>query len=450
MNFSSVVQIFDLFKSWHTSQLIIKDSEILQDHINSDVYKAIEDAFFTSNYDNHVSLELGPFFFGHKINMLPLNAVSIKNIYLLNCKLLPTTTAVSILEFLAKKSLSEIHLINTSLPNQEMKRLCFNLLNTSNPSLFICNPELPDQDADEICSLILSSHKIPNGIMLIISNSKIQGVINTSTISKQLTKLEIFNLAVNVNHKCSNHMQTYPWKGNLYCDGSNNNFIDHIFIELLHKITCNKWNWQLRILLKEKDILIAHRVNHESISEKIRMYQSLKAIYLSNCNIKSAEYQMLFDTKTTLTKLYMFNSSINQNWLTKLKNNLLVCKEMFVQSLCDINIEEILRYFTENCSTVLVTKKEMFGCNPTTKQIALAFQSEKSIDVLKLLHCQSSFDQIITTILMWKVQQIIFYDISHTVYECFVTKFTTTISIDQGEVFLSVTYNSNKDIYFCN
>ena len=513
LNFSSVIQIFDLFKSWHTSQLIIKDSEILQDHANSGVYKAIEDAFFTSNYYNQVSLELGPFFFGHKINMLPLNAVFIKNLYLLNCKILRTTTAVSILELLAKKSLSEIHLINTSLSNQKMKRLCFNM-NTGNPSLFIYNPELPDQDADEICRVILSSwHKIPNGIMLIISNTKIQGIVNTSTISEQLTKLEILNLAVNVNQKCSNHMETFPWKGNLYCDGSNNVFIDYIFIELLHKITCNKWNWQLGILLREKDILIAHRVNHESISEKIRMYQPLKAIYLSNCNIKSAKYQMLFDTKTTLTKLYIFNSSINENWLINLISNLLACKEMFVHSLCDINIEEILRHFMENCSTVLVTKNEMFGCNPTTKQIALALQSEKSINVLKLLHCQRSFDcfdQIITmltttqnswteldfmncefgeidydilqkhlkinkqnstikklkvsskqltellvpkfiaTILMWKVQQIIFYDISHTVYECFVTKFTTTISIDLGEVFLSVTYNSNKDIYFYN
>ena len=507
LNFSSVIQIFDLFKSWHTSQLIIKDSEILQDHVNSSVYKAIEDAFLTSNYDNQVSLELGKFCFGHKIKTLPLSAVFIKYIYLLNCKL------VSILELLANKSVSEIHLINTSLPNQEMKRLCSNLLNTGNPSLFIYNPELPDQDADEICSLILSSHKIPNGIMLIISNSKIQGIINTSTISKQLTKLEILNLAVNVNQKCSNHTETFPWKGNLYCDGSNNDFIDYIFIELLYKITCNKWNWQLKILLKEKDILIAHGVNHECISEKIRMYQSLKAIYLSNCNIKTAEYQMLFETKRTLTKLYIFNSSIDQNWLTKLKSNLLVCKEMFIHSLCDIHIEEILRHFTESCSTVLVTKNEMFGCNPTTKQIALAFQLEKSIDVLKLLHCQGSFncfDQIITMltttqnswteldfmncelgeieyeilqkhlkinkqnstikklkvsskqltellvpkfiaiILMWKVQQIIFSDISHTVYECFVIKFTTNVPIDQGEFFLSVTYISNKDIYFCN
>ena len=309
LNFSSVIQIFDLFKSWHTLQLIIKDSEILQDHVNSDVYKAIEDAFVTSNYDNQVSLELGPFFFGHKIKMLPLNAVFIKNIYLVNCKL--SINAVSILELLAKKSLSEIHLINISLYKQEMKTLCFNLLNTGNPSLFIYNPELRDQDADEICSLISSRHKIPDGIMLIISNSKIQGIINTSTISKQLTKLEILNLAINVNQKCSNHMETLPWKGNLYCDGSNNNFIDHNFIELLHKITCNKWNWQLRILLKEKDILIAHRVNHENISEKIRIYRSLKVIYISNCNITDETVDDIAAVIYSNTQLQEFDVSKN-------------------------------------------------------------------------------------------------------------------------------------------
>ena len=42
--FSSLIQILDLLKSWHTSQLFIKGSEM---HSSSDVYKVIEDAFFT-------------------------------------------------------------------------------------------------------------------------------------------------------------------------------------------------------------------------------------------------------------------------------------------------------------------------------------------------------------------------------------------------------------------
>ena len=515
LNFSSLMQVLELLKSWHTSQLIIKDSEILQNHANSDVYKAIEDAFVTSNYDNQVSLELGPFLFGHKINVFPtlLNSEFIESIYLVNCTLtsITGTPEASILEFLVEKNLSELHLINTSLPNQLMKRLYSNLLNTGRPSLFVYNPELSDQDADEIFDLILSS-KMINGIMLIVSNSKIQGIINTFTICEQLTKLEIFNLAINVNQKCSNHMETFPWKGNLYSDGSNNGLIDYIFIELLHKIICNKWNWQLRITLIEKDALIAHKVNYECISEKIRMNQPLNTIYFSDCNITSKEYQILFDTKTTLSSLYIFNSYIDQNWLIKVNTNSLLCKEIFIHSLCDINIEDIWRYFRENCSTVLVTKNKMFASNPTTKQIPLAFQLQPSIDVLKLLHCRGNFDcfnQIITmltttqnswtelnfmncelgeieydilqkhlkinkqnstikklkvsskqltkllvpkfieTILMWKIQQLIFYEINHTVYECFVTQFTTTITIPR-KIFLSVTYNGKKDIYFCN
>ena len=126
LNFSSVIQIFDLLKSWLTLQLIIKDSGILQDHANSDVYKAIEDTLFTSNYDIQVGLELGSFVFGHKINMFPilLKAISVKSIYLLNCTVTSAAPQVSFLEFLQNQNLSEIHLINTLWPNQLMKILC--------------------------------------------------------------------------------------------------------------------------------------------------------------------------------------------------------------------------------------------------------------------------------------------------------------------------------------
>ena len=510
LNFSSVIRIFDLLKSWHTLQLIIKDSGILQDHVNSDVYKAIEDTLFTSDHDKQVGLELGSFVFGQKINMFSilLKAICVKSMYLLNCTVTSAVPQVSFLEFLPHQNLSEIHLINTPLPNQLLKRWCSDLLCTKT-DLFVYNPELSDQDADEICGLILSS-EMTNGIMLIISNSKIQGTINTSAISERLTKLEIFNLAVNINQKCSDHMQTSPWKGILCYDSNNDDLINNTFIELLHKIACNKWSWQLRIMLIEKDVLIAHKVNYECISEKTRIYQSLKAIYLSDCKIESKDYQVLFDTKTMLKNFCIFNSHICQNWLEMLP---FLCKEMFIHTLCDINIERI-SYFKENYSAVLVMKNKMYASNPTTKQITSALQLQTSIDVLKLLHCQNLdiFNQIITKLtttqnncmkldfmnckfgeiefeilqkylsvnkkyystvkilnistkqfttllipklieimLICKVQQLIFYDINHTIYGCFVTQFTTTVTNDVlEEVFLSVTYSSKKDVYFCN
>ena len=390
-NFSSLEQLFNLVKSWHASQLIIKDSEILQNHANSDVYKAIEDAFILSEYNSSVSLNLGSFLFGHKINLftIPLNTVSIRNIYLINCTMTSTTPEESVLELLPRQNLSEIHLINTPLPNQLMKRLCSDLLSTKT-NLFVYNPELSDQDADEICDLI--SSEMTNGIMLIISNSKIQGIINTSTISERLTRLEIFNLAVNINEKCSDHMQTSPWKGILCYDSNNDDLINNTFIELLHKISYNKWSWQLSIMLIEKDVLIAHKVNYECISEKTRIYQSLKAIYLSDCNIQSKEYQILFNTKTTLIKVCIFNSHISQNCLNML---LFLCKEIFIHTLCDINIDTLS--CKKNNSAVVIAKNTIFGCNPTTKQIALAHQLEPSINVFKLVHCQRQIIAVLNT-----------------------------------------------------
>ena len=169
-----------------------------------------------------------------------------------------------------------------------MERLYSDLLLTSETNLFIYNPEFSDQDADEICGypelsdqeaeeiygLKLSSESTDR-IMMIISNSKIQGILNTRSLNKHLTKLEILNLAVKVNKKCARHIENYLWQENLCWDGNNSDLIDHTFVKLLHKITCNKWNWQLKIALVEKDILIAHKVDYECVSEKIKMDQSL-------------------------------------------------------------------------------------------------------------------------------------------------------------------------------
>ena len=506
LNFSSLVEIFDLFKSWHASELVIKDSEIFQSRWSSDVYKFIDDALFLSNNDNQVSLELGSFLFGCKINGFPMllnTARCIKSIYLINC------TLKSEISSLANLNLSEIHLINTYVPNQSMKVLCNNLLKCSNACLFVYNAELPDQDADEIYSML--SSEMTNGIMLIISRSKIQGIIDTFNICEQLTKLEILNLSLNVNQKFSDDTKVSPWKENFY-DNNNSDLIKNVFIEIFSKIN-HKWNSRLRILLNEKDVLIAHKVDCKYISEKIKSCL-LKGIYLNECDIRNERYEVLpsdyylilvlLDAKKTLTYLYMLYSYTNQNFLMILNKKLLLCN--FIHTLCDVSIEEI-SHFREDCSTILVTKNQMFACNPTTKQIALALQLEPSINVLKLLQCQESFDcfnQIITMltimqsnwtkldfmncklkeieyeflqrhlknknstikmlkvssnqltkplipkfieiILMWEVQHVLFYDITRTVYESFVTRFITTTAT----VTLLVSHDRKKDLYFCN
>ena len=497
--FSSLIQILNLLKSWHTSQLFIKGNEILQDHASSDVYKSIEDA---CNYDKPVGLEIGSVLFGLQMNTysMAMGATSIKSIYLLNCSKVAKL-------LLGKRNLSKVHLINTPLSHELMTTLCSGLLKTIDTDLFVYNPELSDQDADEICSLILSSKKT-FGIMLIISNTKIQGIINTSVLRERLTRLEILNLVKTINQKCSDRLQTYPWRSN-FCDNSgNNDLIGHTIIDLLQKINHSKWNWQLRIALIEKDELIAHKASYKHIPI-IRGNQSLKAIYLNECTLRSEEYQkIIINTNETLTKLCICNSRIDQSLLTKF--NLILCKEVFIHSLCNINIEEIWNCFNESGASILVTKDEMLGCNPTTEQIALALQLQPSIDVLYLAHCQRNFDcfnqiiimltstqnnwtkldfmncklggveyeilqkhlrvnkrnhstintlkvsskqltkllvpKFIEIISMWNVQKIIFYNISHSIYECFIMKLTSTLK----PISISVIYNSIESLYCLN
>ena len=515
LEFSSLMQAFHLCISWHTSQLLIKDSEMLQNYTSSKIYGAIEDAF--SSYDKQIGLQLKSLLYGYKISvsLMLFKTKSIQSVYMLNCTWASVIHEVETLTPLT--ILSEVHLINTPMPKQIMKKLCTGILNAGvlNAKLFIYNPELSDHEADEICSSTLSSGKTEYAeVILIISNTKIQGIINTFNINQALTKLEIANLAVNINQKSFDDMVTLPWKGNLSHDIENSDYINKMFIELLHKIVCNKWNWNLKIVLTNIDTVIAYKANFKYLSEKTRMHRLLKNIYLSDCSITYSEYQILFGTKILSTNLCIINACVDYNCL-KMINHSLSFKEVFVHTLCDINIEETSSHFRENCLAVLVTKNKMLGCNPTLKQMALAFRIEPSIDAIKLLHYRGNvdlFDQIIKsltmtyynwteldfmnctldkveykilqkhlmkiseedlskkkiltvsskqltkslvpkfieTILVWKVQHITFYEIDHSIYEDFVIQFAITLSTVLEKVFLSVTYNSNNDLYFCN
>jgi len=119
---SSLTQVFNLCISWHTSQLLIKDNEMLRDYTSSEIYGAIEDAF--SPYNKQIGLQFGSLLYGHKISpfSISLNTISVKSIYMLNCTLTSMAHEAAILTTLT--NLNEVHLINTSMPKQIIKKLC--------------------------------------------------------------------------------------------------------------------------------------------------------------------------------------------------------------------------------------------------------------------------------------------------------------------------------------
>ena len=402
LNFSSLIQVFNLFKSWHTSKLIIKDNGIFQ---NNNMYKAIEHSFISSGYDIQgfqAHLQLGSFLFVCGMNTFPVffNPVSLKSIYMLNCTWIPTIPEMIFIESLKQLELSIVHLIDTSLPNHFMEAICSRLLDPSNTalitSLFVYNHTLADRDADEIGTAI-SNGRLMHGIMLIISKSKIQGIINTKGLSNELSNLELLNLVLSIRLMSFNHIWTYPWRRNLCCSGNINDLIIHTFVNSLHKIACSNSKGQLRIALREKDTLIVHNVHYSCIIKKIINIQDpLRAIYLSNCKIRSicTEFDLLFKNNAgTLTTLYIYNSLVDQNCL-KMLITTLSCKEIFIHSLCHIGADDLapMQHAYHNCSLVIVTEQFMYSYKPTTKQITLALQLEPSTNVLKVLNCQGNFD----------------------------------------------------------
>ena len=497
LTLSAVRQLFSLFKFWCVSDIAIIDSGILCS--NRELYTVIEDSFTLYKQDNFtlyephikVTLQFETFFFAHGIQIkIPMDAF--KNVYLLNCE----WVLADVTPFLVK--LRNFHLINSSFSCDCLKTI-YNVLlltaskniNDEGTSLFVYNNAVSDQDVNEIGSLM--SSKIIYGVMLIISKGQVQGMINIVTLSNVLLKLEILNLIANIRIMCCNTM-------NLCSTDNISDLVIYTFTGLLHKIACKDCICNLRIALKEKDTLIGHNVNFNTLKSISSTYGPTRAVYLSDCDIQSGEYEILC---CYATKIYIYSSHLDKACILKMLSVTPSSKEVFIHSLCNINTTATIPSNLQRRSIVLVTKNILIGCKPTTEQITLALQMEPSINILKLYDCQEFFDQIVTIldatskswaeldisncsigevdceilcrhletgkhlstvetlkislssltlsalpklihiILMWKVKDVYFYGIHQVFYKNFI-KTICSANTSSGDASLSVSYNNEK------
>ena len=525
LNFSSLIQLFKLFRSWHTSEIIVTDNKILKNNPSSELYGAVENAFAFCEHDTQAKLQFGSFYFAHGINIEShlYNSFDFKSVYLLNCVCEWTTghgygARKIIAEILKKQKFDRLHLINSSVPNYFMEGVCISLFNDTARTvrdininkgenvLFIYNPALSDEVVNEMDKMI--SSKTIYGVVLIISKSKVQGIINMVNLSSKLSHLEILNLIANIRIICLKQMQSYPWRQDLYCNGSRRDLIIHTFIGLLYRIACGHHICHLRIALQEKDTLIAHNVNYYALENVLIANRKIRAIYLNDCYIPSGKYEILCDHAT---KVFIFNGHLDESafeiFSTKSSN-----KEVFIHSVCDIDTEALIPNYPQQSSILFVTKNTLVGCKPTTEQIMLALQLEPSIHVLKLYDCQRNFEisnqivmtlatsaknwteldltnssigevecenlyrylitntclstiktlklplenlttsilpKLINTILMWKVRDLIFCGINHKFFKHFIKNIWINDNISCEEIFFSVTYSRRKYL-FCN
>ena len=210
LNFSSLKRLFGLFNSWHTSEIIITDDAILN---NTNDMKALEDIVLQSN--TLVLALIGSFLFAKSIQLkrmlsVLLNITSIKSVYLLNCSWESSDT--ELLTLLKKQKLNKIRIISSSLDKIYIKTMTLMLLNNKDSvNMFVYDPTMSNKIANDISHLVLSSSKDISGVMLIVSWSKIQGIVNTCTLSNELSALELFNLSIYIRYL---NTKVCPWKKN--------------------------------------------------------------------------------------------------------------------------------------------------------------------------------------------------------------------------------------------
>ena len=400
MNYSTLVRLFELYKTWHTSEIILTDSEEILQTNTVNLYRMIEDAF--SLYDNNimVNLQFGSFLFAHQINVVPL-LLNVKSIYLINCnwKLTETVSKQSFHESLRHHRYNNIHIIDTSFAEYVTEICNLHIIDKKvTSSIFVYNPALFNQDADRIWNVIAIGNRMSYGVRLVISSSKVQGIINTSSLNTELSRLEILNLIVSIRALYSNTIQTYSWRQDLCCHGSESDLMIDTFTRILHKINTNNHLRDLNIALREKYTLIAYNVIYNCIFEKAlltHLGHPIRVVYFNNCTVSEEEYEFLFNSAcaATLTSLYVYNCYLGLGCFTRLLTKL-SCKEIFIHTLCDIDTDSLAALVPkqEDCSTLLVAKNMIFGYKPTSKQIAVALQLDASIIALKLINYNGTFD----------------------------------------------------------
>lgn len=271
-------------------------------------------------------------------------------------------------------------------------------------SLFIYDSSL--KDASEICNLIKGNSSMP-GVFLIISKSKIQGVINTCSLTDELSNLEILNLVTTMRSFCYNSLPSASfWRDNLQFYGNSSEAIIQSFVDFLYKITTG---YYLTICLVEGNTLIAHNVDYEIIN-KIDTSLMATAVYLSNCNLDTVEYKKI-TAKSNIFKVSIINGKLAFKVCTNLLRYCLCLQELFLHKVDTLTLNELtlLIRFKWKFSTVLIIKDELLLHNPTNKQLTLALQLEPSVTKWKLINCQLNPDvyyQLVTMLTMTSVKQI--------------------------------------------
>ena len=362
LDFSSLTRLFGLLNSWHTSEIIITDDVSLGKTIDT---KATEDILLRSN-TLVLALIISCLICKNaelsKIRHILSNSTNIRSVYLVNCNwILNDSDASELSSLFEKQKLHKVRIINSSLNKSLVNTLALTLLCYNNSvNMFVYDPTMSDEIADDISRVILSSYKDVSGVMLIVSRSKVQGIVNTSSLSNELSALEIFNLSIYIRYLNS---KMCSWREYLESKSHNKEII-FTFVKLIHK---SNSDWKLKIMLWENNTLIVHQPKLKRL-DKFKYFAN-NSIYLSNCN---DHYDVINET---CSSLHILNSP---KCIELVHDKLLHVNKLFIFGIIEHNLMksliELLSHGKLNISAVLAVNDVIVGIHPNSELIALAFQ----------------------------------------------------------------------------
>ena len=371
LTLSSFIRLFGLFNSWNTSEVIITDDAILDS--TTDI-KAIEDIIL--QLSTLSVFLIGSYLFSRNVQLSKMlcilaNTTNIRRMYLLNCSWKASdSNASELLTLLKKLKLYKVRVIGPSLDEVFIKTMASILLhNNDSVNMFIYDPTMPDEIADNILSL----SKDILGVMLIISSSKVQGIVNTYALSNKLSVLELFNLYMYSRYVNTKMCQ---WKEKLEGNSHNTEMI-YPFVELLYKI---KFNWNLKITVRERNILIVHNTKFEDLNTLFDFSNSASVVYLSCCNVSKYEYGIIIKTCSNLhilNSLYCVELLRSQLLLKRfVPNELFICGSID-RGVLD-NLVELISHYHHSISAVLIANNANVLIYPNSKQVAQIFELQTS------------------------------------------------------------------------
>ena len=384
LTLKSLVSLFPLIKGWHTSEIIITNTDMLDITTSSRIFTKIENAFVLSNDSALQKFSVGSFLFAHKPNriLMPELCFHMKSLYLLQCDISKDFFSIC-------NQLVDIHILDSHL-SENVLGILTNMLSSSKKiaSLFLYDSTLSDKKADKIGKLIAT--KFSSGVKLLVSKTKVLGILNTTSIFDALSNLEILNLTNKLRCQFSNSRELVtPWRNDLCFYGNKNKAVYQNFVCLLLSF---KINFELKLV--EGNTLIAHKIISKGIMNDNK--QILKAVYLSDCDLSDAEYESIVTNgEPSLSILYILHSSLKLEILhIPLSNYIFALQEVFLHTKCFCRKESLcsLLSTTPITSAVIVTKDTLVLHNPTSKQLSLALQLEPSVTVCVLLKCMLEVD----------------------------------------------------------